>query len=177
MPLISRAVRRVILALVVLTTLASCGRGDARHLREWTPADHQPPEGDTTGRGGAPDEVDGSPAETEAAAAAALFGSMCATCHGADGSGNGPGRPPVAVVPDFRDTAWQTARDDEQLAASITDGRGGFMPPFGQRLSPEGVAALVRHVRRLAGVQTTPAVPAAPDAPAEEPAPAPPSAT
>lgn len=140
-------------------------------MREWTPADHQPPEGETSDRTGAPDEIDADPAATEASAANALFGALCASCHGADGSGNGPGRPPVAQVPDFHDATFQSSRSDEQMAQSILEGRGGFMPAFGGRLSPEGVAALVRHVRRLGGVLAPP-TPAL-DAPSEPPAPAP----
>lgn len=160
--------RRPALALAALIALASCGGDDTRGLREWTPADHQPPEGETSDRSGAPDEVDADPAVTEARAATALFGSLCASCHGDDGNGQGPGRPPVAQVPDFRDSTWQSSRDDAQLAASIVDGRGGFMPAFGTRLSPEGVAALVRHVRRLGGVLAAPA-PADATAPAGAP--------
>lgn len=140
------------LALAAFLALAGCGEGDTRGMREWTPADHQPPEGETGDRSGAPDETDADPALTEARAATALFGSMCASCHGEEGRGDGPARPPAAQVPDFRDATWQAEHTDEQLATSVRDGRGGFMPGFGTRLSPEGVAALVRHVRRLGGV-------------------------
>ena len=147
--------RRPLLALCLL--FVACGSNDApRGLREWTPADHQPPEGETSDRTGAPDEIDADPAATEARAATALFGSMCAQCHGPSGAGDGPGRPPVAQIPDFRDGAFQSSRNDEQLAEAIANGRGGFMPAFGSRLSPEGVAALVRHVRRL-GLALAPA--------------------
>src|SRR5262249_22810847 len=150
--------------VVLVLVLAGCGNGgDGRHLREWTPADHQPPEGETGDRTGAPDEVDADPAATEAHAATALFGAMCASRHGPEGHGDGPGRPPVAQVPDFADAAWQSAHTDEALAQSISEGRGGFMPAFGARLSPEGVAALVRHVRRLGGA--LPPAPAPTDAP------------
>lgn len=159
--------RRIALLLAASLLLAACGEGDTRGMREWTPADHQPPEGETGDRGGAPDAEDQDPAQTEASAATALFGAMCASCHGADGSGDGPGRPPVAQVPDFRDAAFQSERDDARLAQSIAEGRGGFMPAFGARLSPEGVAALVRHVRRLGGVLPEPPPPTepAPEAP------------
>jgi mono/diheme cytochrome c family protein len=53
----------------------------------------------------------------------------------------------MARMPSFADPALQASRTDAQLAEVITNGRGGFMPAFGDRVSPEGVAALVRHVR------------------------------
>jgi mono/diheme cytochrome c family protein len=146
-------VRRLCLAFVLL---AACSGGDGRETRTWTPADHQPPEGETGDRSGAPDEVDTDPAATEARAAAALFNAMCAQCHGMDGRGDGPSRPPVAQVPDFHDAAFQSARNDEQLAHAIAEGSGGFMPAFGARISGEGIAALVRHVRRLGGALPPP---------------------
>jgi mono/diheme cytochrome c family protein len=172
MPHISGAVKRSALAALALA-LVACGRGDTHGLREWSPSDHQPPEGEQSDRTGAPDEIDADPAVTEARAATALFGSMCATCHGELGAGDGAGRPPVAQVPDFRDAAWQSAHNDEQLATSIASGRGGFMPPFGQRLSPEGIAALVRHVRRLGGALPPATTAPSPASDADEPAPEP----
>jgi mono/diheme cytochrome c family protein len=146
-------VRRLV---VVFVLLAACGSEGSRPTREWTPADHQPPEGEQSDRSGAPDEVDADPAATEARAAAALFNAMCAQCHGMEGRGDGPGRPPVAQVPDFQAAAFQSGRTDEQLAEVIANGRGGFMPAFGARISGEGIAALVRHVRRLGGAPPTP---------------------
>jgi mono/diheme cytochrome c family protein len=134
---------------VVLLALSGCGEPAPTHLEEWTPADHQQETVADDPRGAAPDEVDADPAMTEIRAATSLFGAMCASCHGTGGAGDGPGRPPVAQVPNFMDTTFQAGRTDEELAATIRDGRGGFMPAFGDRLSPEGIAALVRHVRRL----------------------------
>jgi len=156
-------VHRLVLASVLL---AACSGSDARETRTWTPADHQPPEGESSDRTGAPDE-DGDPAMTEARAAAALFNAMCAQCHGMDGRGDGPGRPPVAQVPDFRDATFQSGQSDEQIAQVISEGRGGFMPGFGDRISPEGIGALVRHVRRLGGALPMPTPTPGPDAPTE----------
>jgi mono/diheme cytochrome c family protein len=140
-------------ALVVLAiALTACGE-PAPELREWRPSDHQQPAaGEPAAAGGAvapPEEQ--SPEQTEIRAASALFSSMCASCHGQLGRGDGPGRPPVAEVADLTTAEWQDARTDEQIAEVIREGRGGFMPGFGDRLSPAGVDALVRHVRRLGG--------------------------
>lgn len=142
-------------ATACLIALAGCGgRGD-RELREWRPEDHQPPAGGASAEGdraAPPPETEGAdadPAATEVRAATALFRAMCASCHGAEGRGDGPGRPPVAQIPSLAAAEWQASRSDEEIAAAIREGRGGFMPAFGDRLSAEGVAALVRHVRRL----------------------------
>jgi hypothetical protein len=54
--------------------------------------------------------------------------------------------PPGAQLPDFSSEAFQHARSDAQLAQVIRDGKG-MMPPFGKKLSEDGVAALVRRVR------------------------------
>jgi cytochrome c oxidase cbb3-type subunit 3 len=167
-------VKRSLLAVVLLLT--ACGEPEARDLREWTPADHQPPEGETGDREGAPDEEPSDPALVEVRAATALFGSLCASCHGPSGGGDGPSRPPMALVPDFRDPSFQSSRSDEQLATSVAEGRGGFMPAFGSQLSPAGVAALVRHVRRLGGVLPTPSpTTPSPDDVAPSDAPTPPA--
>ncbi len=154
----SRAVnvRRAILTSVLL--VSACGETGTPDLAEWTPADHQQETSADDERGAAPDEeIDQDPAVTEMRAATSLFGAMCASCHGAGGAGDGPGRPPVAPpLPDFTRAEFQSERTDEQLAAVIRDGRGGFMPAFGDRLSPEGIVALVRHVRRLGPTPPSP---------------------
>ena len=146
---------RVRLLLSVLA-LGACGEPPSTNLEEWTPADHQQEDVADDVRGAAPDGVEADPATTEIRAAASLFGAMCASCHGPGGRGDGPGRPPIAEIPNFTDAAFQASRTDEQLTVAVSEGRGGFMPGFGDRLSPEGIAALVRHVRRLGPVAEAP---------------------
>lgn len=127
------------MALAVFTVgLTACGERQPE-LREWAPSDHQLPEGYPEG-----DEAEAPRAEP----GVALYGAFCASCHGPAGAGNGPGRPPMARMPSFADPAIQ-AHTDEEWARVITEGRGGFMPAFGDRVSPEGVAAIVRHLRTL----------------------------
>lgn len=138
--------------VTALFVLSACEepRGE---LREWEPSDHQPPRGGVAEGDGraAPPEEDPDPAVTEVRAATALYGSLCASCHGGTGRGDGPARPPVASIPDLTSDEWQSSRSDAQIAQVIRDGRGGFMPGFGDRLSPAGLDALTRHVRRLGG--------------------------
>jgi mono/diheme cytochrome c family protein len=81
-------------------------------------------------------------------AAAALWSTRCATCHGADGRGDGPGRPPGAPMPDFTQPSFHAERTDAQLAQVIANGRG-LMPGFGDQFTDAGLAALVEHVRGL----------------------------
>ena len=137
------------LALLVFVALSGCRETTTTDLAEWSPADHQQESVADEARGEAPEGGDADPEATEIQAATSLFRALCAGCHGESGRGDGPQRPPVAPPVDFSGAAFQTGHTDEQLEASIRDGLGGFMPAFGDRLSPEGIAALVRHVRRL----------------------------
>jgi mono/diheme cytochrome c family protein len=86
-------------------------------------------------------------AKAEAVAAAggvdgaAIFGQRCAGCHGGDGSGGiGPRLAGGRVVANFPDP-------QDQIAV-VTNGRGG-MPAFGERLSPEEIAAVVDYTRTV----------------------------
>lgn len=74
---------------------------------------------------------------------------LCASCHGPEGLGDGPAV--VALDPkpaSFADSAFQAARSDSQLTASIASGKG-MMPGFEKQLSPEQIRALVAYVRSL----------------------------
>jgi mono/diheme cytochrome c family protein len=138
--------------VVIGIALVACGEPQ-RELREWQPSDHQQPSAGapSDGRTAPPEARDPDPEATERRAAAALFQAMCGSCHGREGRGDGAGRPPAAPVSDLTSAAWQESRTDEEIAEAITLGRGGFMPAFGEQLSAPGIAALVRHVRRLGG--------------------------
>lgn len=101
----------VVLALTVV--LAGCG-GDS------TTTTTSPPATETTADPGS------------AIDAAALFSSNCASCHGADGSGN--------VGPDLR-----ALSDAAAIAAQIEQG-GGAMPAFSGTLSADEIGALADYV-------------------------------
>jgi mono/diheme cytochrome c family protein len=138
-------------ALLALAMCATAACGQPAPKRQWTPADHGQPERSADDREPALDES-AQMAETgenqSARAAGALFIATCAGCHGRDGRGQGEARPPGAQLPDFSAEAWQRSRSDAQLAQMIRDGRG-MMPAFKKRISDEGIAVLVQHVRRL----------------------------
>lgn len=55
--------------------------------------------------------------------AQALFTSMCATCHGLDGKGDGPAAPNLTTKPrDYTDAAWQASVTDDYLKKIIVEG-------------------------------------------------------
>ncbi len=80
-------------------------------------------------------------ASVPAQSPARVYASKCAGCHGADGAGL------LAGAPDFTSAEWQASRSDVELSNSIKNGRGKLMPAWGEQLSDEQIAGLVRHVR------------------------------
>ncbi len=103
-------------------------------------------------------EVDGKPYFVDVAAGtvhpagappvaetgAQLFNQRCAGCHSADGHGISS-----AGTPDFTHRDLQARLTDEQIAATIHDGKFGRMPAFGAQLSDAQISALTAHVRSL----------------------------
>jgi mono/diheme cytochrome c family protein len=81
-----------------------------------------------------------------------LYRRNCQGCHGRDGSG-GPARDSMPVIPDFTRHTWQQARTSWRLEVSIREGKGSFMPPFGDRLNEDQAAAMVSLVRTFDRVQ------------------------
>lgn len=77
--------------------------------------------------------------------AATQYKTSCITCHGADGRGTPTGK--SLQVADFHSPRVQQ-QTDAQLIQVVTEGRGN-MPPFGDRLSKDQIAALVKYIRNL----------------------------
>lgn len=83
-----------------------------------------------------------------------MFGTVCATCHGADGSGNGPAAAALTIKPrNYTDPAWQASVTDEQIKEIILKGGAGVgkspsMPPTPHLESqPEVLDGLVQMIR------------------------------
>ena len=126
------------LILAIVAFLSACG--PEAPTQTWQPSDHRVPSAVEQ----APDEA---PVGTTGAA---LFAVHCASCHGPEGLGNGPGLPPMAPpVVSFATSAFQDSRTDGAIVDTVLHGRGGFMPAFASRLSPEGIRAVVEHLRTL----------------------------
>lgn len=77
-----------------------------------------------------------------------LFLNNCAACHGSDGGG-APG------FPNLTDKDWQWGGDPDTIVATISDGRTGVMPPWGEVLGARGVEDVMDYVFSLQGRMLT----------------------
>ncbi len=73
-----------------------------------------------------------------------LFANNCTTCHGADGRG-APG------FPNLTDGDWIWGGDATTIRQTITGGRIGVMPPWGDALGAQGVENVLAYVFKLSG--------------------------
>ena len=85
-----------------------------------------------------------------------MFETVCAMCHGADGTGNGPAAANLNPKPrNYTDPAWQKATTDAQIKEIIVKGGQGvgkspLMPPNPDLESrPQVVSELVAVVRAV----------------------------
>jgi len=128
-----------------LLTAGGCSDGSER--RTWRATDHgspPPPPAQLP----PPQAASATRPPTPGDPAAALFQVACASCHGASGRGDGAERPGPMV--DLRSPEWQAGQEDRAIAEVISLGRGE-MPAFRDRIAPEGIAALVTHIRSFGG--------------------------
>lgn len=90
----------------------------------------------------APEVADATTTDAEAVARGEkLFAKRCAMCHGKTGKGG--------VGPDLTAAEYHYSRDPDAVVQTITGGRPGGMPAFGNELSPADVDALARFVLSL----------------------------
>ena len=92
--------------------------------------------------------------KTAADEATEAFSTICASCHGGDGTGNGPAAAALNPKPrNYTDAAWQAAITDDLIAQTIVKGgaamgKSPLMPAHPQFESkPEVVAELVKKIR------------------------------
>jgi mono/diheme cytochrome c family protein len=91
-----------------------------------------------------------APTPAHLARGAALFETVCAPCHGRDGTGQGPIAPLMAQPPPDLTFAQPAERSDGYLYATIRNG-GVVMPAYGDALSPTERWEVVLHLRALQG--------------------------
>lgn len=86
--------------------------------------------------------------QLDLAAGKRLFADNCAICHGEDGTGN-----QELGAPNLTDKIWLYAPDEATIVDVITNGRGGVMPAWVDRLDPVTIKALAVYVHSLGGGQ------------------------
>lgn len=77
---------------------------------------------------------------------ARLFGSNCATCHGADGRG-------ATGFPNLSDNDWLYGNSASTIEQTIVNGRNGVMPPWQNVLSESDITAVIEYVKSLSGLK------------------------
>jgi mono/diheme cytochrome c family protein len=135
--------RRAFAVVVPLLIAAACSQQPA-DVREWRPSDHDHTENPS------PAQVDTSDGGSQGVMGVdevglAAWKANCTVCHGLLGRGDGPKGPSVRSR-NLSDPVWQASVSDEQIAASIKNGKGK-MPKAD--LPDSTVENLVRLVRLL----------------------------
>jgi cytochrome c oxidase cbb3-type subunit 3 len=72
------------------------------------------------------------------------FLNSCAQCHASDGGGS-------RGFPNLTDRDWLWGGDSKQILASITEGRTGVMPPWGEAIGEQGAKDVTHYVLSLSG--------------------------
>lgn len=133
--------------LVLLTALATAACGGADPAAEPAAAVTAPPAASQA-----------APVAAAHGEAKTLFESLCFTCHGLNGHGDGPGAGALEPKPrSFADAAWQDSVTDEQIQKAIVFGgaavgKSPMMPAQPQlKGKSEVLAALTRIVRDFRG--------------------------
>ncbi len=87
--------------------------------------------------------------------AAGAFATICASCHGASGAGDGPAGAALTPKPaNFRSAAFWTGKTDAELVRAIREGgasvgRSAAMPPWGSLYNEAQARALVEYLKTL----------------------------
>jgi cytochrome c oxidase cbb3-type subunit III len=77
-----------------------------------------------------------------------VFAENCVSCHGEQGKGN-----PEMGAPNLTDGIWLYGGDEKTVIETITNGRKGVMPAWGERFKndPTTIKALTVYVHSLGG--------------------------
>jgi len=135
------------LALAVTAGLAACDRApSADGLKEWAPSDHDGEKKATANQ--APKGDGGAGGLNPATALVELtWRNQCLSCHGPEGRGDGP-QGAMFKAADLGREDWQSKVTDQEIAATIANGKGR-MPKF--ELPDEVLKGLVTRVRSFRG--------------------------
>jgi cytochrome c553 len=130
----------------VVVSVAACGKGDKPPAPTSGQPNAQPETGPQGGGGGG--------GNTAAAEAQQLFATVCATCHGPSGAGDGPAAASLTPPPqNYTDPAWQAKVTDDYIRKVILEGgqavgKSAAMPAQVQlKDKPAVVDELVKMIR------------------------------
>jgi mono/diheme cytochrome c family protein len=85
-------------------------------------------------------------------AGAKIYQSNCATCHGAQGQGDGPLARNLVPPPSNLAGKATEAKNTEKWEAIIRDGKPGTaMPPWKGSLSPQQIQDVLAYIKTLGG--------------------------
>ncbi len=73
-----------------------------------------------------------------------IFANNCSQCHGSDAGG-------ARGFPNLRDSDWLWGGSADAIHTTITNGRQGGMPPWGQMLGEDGVNNAAHYALSLSG--------------------------
>ncbi len=74
-----------------------------------------------------------------------LFGDNCAACHGSGGTGV------IGLFPNLADDDWLWGGSVEEIQATLTQGRVGYMPAFARTFNEEQLDDVAHFVLSLSG--------------------------
>jgi|GEM_PF-2567089 len=152
-----------VLILTLMALLAACGGGNAVPV----PADDEPvaaedaaSSDDTASSEDTASTEDAASSETAVVGVAnapgadtaggQLFINRCAKCHGLKGLGDGPSVGSLSTQSGMNLISEDLqAKSDEEILATISQGKGSEMPPWGLILTLEEREELVKHIRAL----------------------------
>ena len=136
--------------LLSVVFLVACGKGD----QPPPPSSGSPGAKTESGPRDQPAPPSGGGAAGGLAEAKQMFSTVCAACHGIDGTGNGPAAANINPKPrNYTDAAWQASVTDDDIRKIILQGgqavgKSPMMPAQAQlKDKPEVVDGLVSIVR------------------------------
>jgi len=140
---------RMRFAFTLLLVVAACGKNTEPPPPSTGSPNAQPESGPSGKRRTTAASADGINEQ-----ARQMFATVCATCHGSTGKGDGPAAANLNPKPrNYTDAAWQASVTDDDLAKTILEGGAGVgkspMMPGNPQLKdqPEVLAGLVKIIR------------------------------